>query len=322
MFLVMFSSYGLAFWYGATLINSGEITAGGIVNVFFAVIMGAMGLGQAAPSFTALAAARGAAYEIFKTVDRVPDIDTLSETGEKPQEIKGDISFKGIFFNYPKRPEVPILQGLTISVAAGETLALVGPSGCGTVFQNRKIVLLLFFSFSSNFNKQASRPLSASSSDSTTRPRARSSSTGTTSRTSTSAGSVSRSVSSARSPSSLAARSPKTSSSARTAARPPRRSRPPPRWPTPTISSPSCPRPTTRWSASAVSPFRVARSSALPYVQICCCFILRSLHRLLVPSSATPRSSCWTRPPRPSTPSRRRLCRTPSTRPPRVARPL
>ena len=147
MFLVMFSSYGLAFWYGATLINSGEITAGGIVNVFFAVIMGAMGLGQAAPSFTALAAARGAAYEIFKTVDRVPDIDTLSETGEKPQEIKGDISFKGIFFNYPKRPEVPILQGLTISVAAGETLALVGPSGCGTVFQNRKIVLLLLFFF-------------------------------------------------------------------------------------------------------------------------------------------------------------------------------
>ena len=36
-----------------------------------------------------------------------------------------------VFFNYPARPEVPVLQGLSIAVHPGETLALVGPSGCG-----------------------------------------------------------------------------------------------------------------------------------------------------------------------------------------------
>lgn len=34
-------------------------------------------------------------------------------------------------FNYPARPDVPVLQGLNVDVHPGETLALVGPSGCG-----------------------------------------------------------------------------------------------------------------------------------------------------------------------------------------------
>jgi len=34
-------------------------------------------------------------------------------------------------FHYPSRPEVPVLQGLSVSVKPGQTLALVGPSGCG-----------------------------------------------------------------------------------------------------------------------------------------------------------------------------------------------
>ena len=35
------------------------------------------------------------------------------------------------FFHYPTRPEVKVLQGLSVSVKPGKTLALVGPSGCG-----------------------------------------------------------------------------------------------------------------------------------------------------------------------------------------------
>lgn len=34
-------------------------------------------------------------------------------------------------FNYPNRPEVKILQGLNLKVEKGQTLALVGSSGCG-----------------------------------------------------------------------------------------------------------------------------------------------------------------------------------------------
>ena len=43
----------------------------------------------------------------------------------------GDVAVFNLFFNYPARPDVAVLQGLNLSVTAGKTLALVGPSGCG-----------------------------------------------------------------------------------------------------------------------------------------------------------------------------------------------
>ncbi|NXD90081.1 MDR1 protein, partial [Chaetorhynchus papuensis] len=44
---------------------------------------------------------------------------------------EGNIIIKDVAFNYPNRPEVKILQGLNLKVEKGQTLALVGSSGCG-----------------------------------------------------------------------------------------------------------------------------------------------------------------------------------------------
>lgn len=41
------------------------------------------------------------------------------------------VDFSSVHFNYPMRPEVPVLQGMDLAVKPGQTLALVGPSGCG-----------------------------------------------------------------------------------------------------------------------------------------------------------------------------------------------
>jgi ATP-binding cassette subfamily B (MDR/TAP) protein 1 len=41
------------------------------------------------------------------------------------------VEFRDVQFNYPSRPEVPILRGLNISIPSGKTVALVGESGCG-----------------------------------------------------------------------------------------------------------------------------------------------------------------------------------------------
>ena len=49
----------------------------------------------------------------------------------KPEECRGDITFENVNFRYPTRPDVKVLKGLSIKVKAGETLALVGQSGCG-----------------------------------------------------------------------------------------------------------------------------------------------------------------------------------------------
>jgi len=130
MFL-LFGTYALAFWYGSTLVVDGEYTGGDVIAVFFAVIMGAFALGQASPSFEAIAKGTGAGYKMFATIERVSPIDPTSEDGFKPESLEGNIAFKKVGFRYPTRKEVKVLDGLEFKIKAGQKIALVGQSGCG-----------------------------------------------------------------------------------------------------------------------------------------------------------------------------------------------
>ncbi|KAI7806752.1 putative multidrug resistance protein 1 [Triplophysa rosa] len=130
---IIFGAYALAFWYGTKLsVDEPEnYTIGRVITVFFSVMIGAFSLGQAAPNLESIAKARGAAYEVYKTIDMPRPIDSSSKDGHKPDSVKGDIEFKNIHFNYPSRKDVKILQGMSLKVPHGKTLALVGASGCG-----------------------------------------------------------------------------------------------------------------------------------------------------------------------------------------------
>ncbi|XP_063268876.1 ATP-dependent translocase ABCB1 [Prinia subflava] len=130
-FLLIYASYALAFWYGTTLVLTDDYTIGKVLTVFFSVLIGAFSIGQTAPSIEAFASARGAAYTIFNIIDNEPQIDSYSETGYKPDHIKGNLEFKNVYFNYPSRPDVEILKGLNLKINSGQTVALVGGSGCG-----------------------------------------------------------------------------------------------------------------------------------------------------------------------------------------------
>uniref|UniRef100_A0A7N8WVX3 Bile salt export pump n=1 Tax=Mastacembelus armatus TaxID=205130 RepID=A0A7N8WVX3_9TELE len=132
MWLIIFLCYSLAFWYGSTLVvDTEEYTAGTLLQVFFGVLIAAMNLGQASPCLEAFAAGRGAATIIFETIDREPEIDCFSGAGYKLDKVKGDIEFHNVTFYYPSRPEVKILDQLSVTVKSGETTAFVGPSGAG-----------------------------------------------------------------------------------------------------------------------------------------------------------------------------------------------
>jgi len=133
---INYASYALVFWYGMNLVlksnetNTGY-TVGDIVTIFFCVLLGSSRLGRASPYIEAISVARGAGATIFSIINRVPPIDSSSESGIKPDYIFGDIYFQNVRFNYPSRPDVKILNGLNFQVASGQTVALVGTSGCG-----------------------------------------------------------------------------------------------------------------------------------------------------------------------------------------------
>ncbi|XP_067862964.1 ATP-binding cassette, sub-family B (MDR/TAP), member 4 isoform X2 [Heptranchias perlo] len=130
-FFMIYASYALAFWYGSTLILDEGYSIGIVLTVFFSILIGAFAVGQTSPNIEALASARGAAHIIFHIIDQEPSIDSFSESGHKPNQIKGDVEFINVHFSYPSRPDVKILKGLHLKLNSGQTVAVVGSSGCG-----------------------------------------------------------------------------------------------------------------------------------------------------------------------------------------------
>lgn len=93
-----------------------------------------MGIGQAQPSVSAINAARGCAPRIFAQIDRESAIDPLDEAaGAVLDTVAGDLALVNVDFTYPTRQGELILRQLSLSASRGQTLALVGASGCGKV---------------------------------------------------------------------------------------------------------------------------------------------------------------------------------------------
>jgi ATP-binding cassette, subfamily B (MDR/TAP), member 1 len=87
------------------MIASGELNVGLVINVLFAVMIASFSLSQVAPRIEIFAKATAAAQKIFQTIQRIPSIDSLSDDGERPKNLEGDIQFKNVSFIYPSRPE-------------------------------------------------------------------------------------------------------------------------------------------------------------------------------------------------------------------------
>lgn len=137
MWLFIYCCYALAFWYGLELILEDrdkidkQYTPAVLVVVLFGVLIGAQNLGFTSPHLESFAAARASAKAIFEIIDRRPIIDAMGTGGVKPKTMVGNIEFRDVYFDYPARSNVKVLQGLNLVVPAGQTVALVGPSGCG-----------------------------------------------------------------------------------------------------------------------------------------------------------------------------------------------
>lgn len=88
-------------------------------------------LGQASPCVSAFAAGQAAAFKMFETIKRKPEIDSCDTKGMVLDDIHGDIELRDIYFSYPTRPNEQIFHGLTVSIPSGTTTALVGQSRSG-----------------------------------------------------------------------------------------------------------------------------------------------------------------------------------------------
>ncbi|XP_047150543.1 ABC transporter B family member 2-like [Vigna umbellata] len=125
----IFSSYGLALWYGSVLMEKELSSFKSIMKSFMVLIVTALAMGETLALAPDLLKGNQMVASIFEVMDRKTGI--LGDVGEELKTVEGTIELKRIRFNYPSRPDVVIFNDFNLTVPAGKNIALVGHSGCG-----------------------------------------------------------------------------------------------------------------------------------------------------------------------------------------------
>ncbi len=141
--LLGFGAITLALWVGGQRVISGQMTGGALsAFVFYAVVVAASGAGLS-ELWGEMQRAAGAADRIADLLTEHPTIAAPAKPHALPAPARGRVMFDQVVFHYPARPKQAALEGFSLTVEPGQTVALVGPSGAGktTVLQ----LLLRFY---------------------------------------------------------------------------------------------------------------------------------------------------------------------------------
>ncbi|KAJ9707214.1 hypothetical protein PVL29_002282 [Vitis rotundifolia] len=125
----IFSSYGLALWYGSILMGKELASFKSVMKSFMVLIVTALAMGETLALAPDLLKGNQMVASVFELMDRKTEV--MGDAGEELTRVEGTIDLKGIEFRYPSRPDVVIFKDFDLRVRAGKSMALVGQSGSG-----------------------------------------------------------------------------------------------------------------------------------------------------------------------------------------------
>ena len=142
--IALFGGIVIVLWFGAGLLQTGEISPGELTRFVLYTTFVAGAMGQAAELFSQLQRTVGATQRVRELLRETIEIQITSDSSAAklptpnsriqnslPARLRGEVAFENVSFRYPARPEVAVLHDVSLAARPGERVALVGPSGAG-----------------------------------------------------------------------------------------------------------------------------------------------------------------------------------------------
>jgi ATP-binding cassette subfamily B protein len=118
-------------WIGARDVRAEVMTVGELIQFVIYAVMVAGAVGALSEIWGELQRAAGATERLVELLNTTDAVQDPARPIALPQPVRGEIVFQDVTFRYPTRPDTSALNGVSLHVSPGETVALVGPSGAG-----------------------------------------------------------------------------------------------------------------------------------------------------------------------------------------------
>lgn len=132
MIFSVFGTIAFVMWYGAGMIQSGQLTIGSLTMfVIFSMFVGGTFAGFA-DMFSQMQKILGATQSIREILRSDGEAVELKQITVDPNyRLNGSVRFDHVAFSYPSRKDVAVLNEVSLTANNGEQIAIVGPSGAG-----------------------------------------------------------------------------------------------------------------------------------------------------------------------------------------------
>ncbi len=118
-------------WVGARDVRADQMSVGALIQFVIYAVMVAGAVGALSEIWGELQRAAGATERLVELLGTEDSVMDPARPVALPRPVRGEIAFQDVSFRYPARPEASALNGVSLHVKPGETVALVGPSGAG-----------------------------------------------------------------------------------------------------------------------------------------------------------------------------------------------